>query len=123
MKILAEIYQEIYKILMELWNGVKSMKKTVTLRIDNEMLNKIDSYAELRHMNRTQAIVSMLENTQVIVITEGVDIIKNLTALDVFLKHSHQSDCKKIERICDELWQLLSLITEKIQRQITIETN
>ena len=99
------------------------MKKTVTLRIDNELLNKIDSYAELRHMNRSKAIVSMLENTQVIVITEGVEIIKYLTALDVFLKHSHQPDCEKIEGICDELWQLLSLITEKIQRQITIETN
>ena len=99
-------------------------KTIVTLRIASNLLQKIDLYANKRHTSRSQAIITFLENTQVIIIEEGTEIIKTLNKIDVSLKHSQQTEeFKTIERLCDELWQLLNLITEKIPRQIQNETN
>ena len=103
--------------------NIGSDKTIVTLRIESNLLKKIDLCANKRHISRSRAIITFLENTQVIVIEEGTEIIKILNKIDVSLKHSQQTEFKKIERLCDELWRLLNSITEKIPRQIQNETN
>ena len=94
-------------------------KKSISIRIDEKLLKSIDSYAQSRRMSRTQAITSMLKNTKIILINEGPELIKSLYSLDTLLKRCdlERREREKIEGVCNEIWQLLNLITAKIQHQ------
>ena len=107
------------------WNAgtPEHNKKTVTLRMEYTLLKKVDLCAKSRHISRSKAIITLLENSQVVVIEEGVEIIKVLNEIDILLKDNQQMKFQNLERICDELWRLLSLITEKIPQQISKEIN
>ena len=116
---------------MELWNGgKKNEQKSISIRIDENILTLIDSYAHSRRMSRSKAIISMLERTNIIIINEGPEIIKTLHSLDILLKKNNQginsweiNNRETIEGVCNQLWQLLNLITAKIQFQTERETN
>lgn len=108
-------------ILRNVWNSgteVIFLKQNISIRLDFELLKKIDRYAESRKISRTQAIKDVLESTNIIQLDEGADIIKELHSIECCLGKSSLSNQEKfeIERCCNKLWQLLDLITEKIQR-------
>lgn len=93
-------------------------KKNISISLDEDTLNMINEYAESRHISRSSAVSYMLGNVRVIVINEGSEILKALYSLDTLLKNRQISsdDKTKIERMCNQVWQLLNLITEKIQQ-------
>lgn len=93
-------------------------KKNISVSLDSDILNKVNEYAESRHISRSSAVSYMLDNVRVIVINEGSEILKALYSLDTLLKDRQMSnnDKNKIERTCNQIWQLLNLITEKIQQ-------
>lgn len=105
---------------MELWHKkeVKFLKQSVSIRLDVALLKKIDGYAKSRKISRTQAIKDMLKSNNIIQLAEGADIIKELHSIECCLGKSSLSNQEKfeIERCCNKLWQLLNLITEKIQQ-------
>lgn len=94
------------------------MKYNLSIRLDADLFNKIDKYAKSRKITRTKAIKTMLENTKVIQLDMGADIIKELHTIECCLAKSDLSNKEKfeIERCCNKLWLLLNLITEKIQQ-------
>lgn len=94
-------------------------KKNISVTLDESLLKTISLYAKSRYISRSSAIESMLENVRVIVIEEGADIIKLLYSLDTMLKNIRLSNDDKncIREVCGGIWQLLNLITEKIQYQ------
>ena len=94
------------------------MKQNISIRLDFELLKKIDGYAKSRKITRTKAIKTLLENTKVIQLDMGADIIKELHTIECCLGKYDLSNKEKfeIERCCNKLWLLLNLITEKIQR-------
>ena len=94
-------------------------KVNISLKIDRELFEIIEEYAESRHMNRTKAITSMLSNTNVITLTEGTAILGQLYKIDAILQSSelpHEISLE-LRKVSDNIWQLLNLITEKIQHQ------
>lgn len=104
---------------MELRNGGFNMcKKNISVSIDENLLETVNLYAKSRYISRSSAIESMLRNVRVIVIEEGAEIIKLLYSLDTLLKNSRLSNDNKkcIREVCDKIWQLLNLITEKIRQ-------
>ena len=60
----------------------------------------------------------MLENTYVVQLNEGAEILNKLHLVECSLSKSNLSNREKanLERACNKLWLLLNLITEKIQR-------
>ena len=93
------------------------MKQNISIRLDFELVEKIDKYAKSRKITRTKAITTLLENTKVIKLDTGADIIKELHTIECCLGKSSLSNQEKfeIERCCNKLWLLLNLIIEKIQ--------
>lgn len=93
------------------------MKQRISIRLDVDLLDKIDRYAKSRKITRSKAIKIMLENTEVIQLSEGTDIIKYLHIIECLLTKSNLSnrEITEIERCCTKLWLSLNLITEKIQ--------
>lgn len=43
-------------------NATKSMKRRVVINLDEELVKKIDSYAERMHINRTAAVSALLSS-------------------------------------------------------------
>lgn len=105
------------KILWNERNGGDYLKQNVSIRLDIEMLEKIDRYADSRKISRTQAIKDMLESTNIIQLNEGAEILKKLHLVECSLSKSNLSNQEKtnLERACIRLWQLLNLIIAKIQ--------
>lgn len=104
---------------MELRNGGFNMcKKNISVSIDENLLETVNLYATSRYISRSKAIESMLREVRVIVIEEGAEIVRQLYSLDGLLKNSKipREDKKSIEEVCNGIWQLLNLITEKIQQ-------
>ena len=93
------------------------MKQNISIRLDFELLKKIDRYAESRKISRTQAIKTMLENANIVQLNEGAEILNKLHLVECSLSKSNLSNQEKtnLERVCIRLWQLLNLIIEKIQ--------
>lgn len=93
------------------------MKQRISIRLDVELLEKIDRYADSRKTTRTQAIKTMLESANIIQLKEGADIIKELHTIEYHLGKSSLSNQEKfeIERCCNKLWLLLNLTIAKIQ--------
>lgn len=93
-------------------------KKNISVSIDESLLETVNLYAKSRYISRSSAIELMLRNVRVIVIEEGAEIIKLLYSLDTLLKNSRLTyeDKKSIREVCNEIWLLLNLITEKIPR-------
>ncbi len=114
--------ESINRKVWNVWNSGtergETVKYNISIRLDAILLNKIDKYAKSRKITRTKAITTLLENTKVIQLDMGADIIKELHSIECFLGKSSLSNQEKfeIERCCNKLWQLLNLITEKIQR-------
>ena len=105
--------------IAELWNGGFNMcKKNISVTLDESLLETINLYAKSRYISRSSAIDSMLRNARVIVIEDGSEIIKLLYSLDTLLKNSRLAceDKKSIKEMCDEIWQLLNLITGEIRQ-------
>lgn len=96
---------------------VKFLKESVSIRLDVALLKRIDRYAKSRKISRTQAIKTMLENTYVVQLNEGAEILNKLHLVECSLSKSNLSNQEKtnLERVCIRLWQLLNLIIEKIQ--------
>lgn len=94
------------------------LKQNISIRLDFELLKKIDRYAESRKISRTQAIKTMLENANIVQLNEGAEILNKLHLVECSLSKSNLSNQEKanLERACNKLWLLLNLITEKIQR-------
>lgn len=94
------------------------MKQNISIRLDFELLKKIDRYAESRKISRTQAIKNMLENTNVVQLNQGAEILNKLHLVECSLGKSNLSNQEKtdLERVCIRLWQLLNLTIEKIQQ-------
>lgn len=90
-------------------------KKNVSVKMDESLIKTIDRYAQSRRMSRSEAMVSMLNNVQIILIHEGAEIMMLLHSLDGLLKNNRISheDKEKIKGVCEGIWQLLNLITEK----------
>ena len=93
------------------------MKQNISVRLDKELLDRIEKYAASRNIKRTQAIIYMLESTQIIQLNEGAEIVRLLHSVECALqkKNLNCRDFDKIEGCCEELWRLLNLITGKIQ--------
>ena len=94
-------------------------KRNISIKIDETLLDTIDTYAKSRCISRTKAIVSMLNNVQIIIINEGAELLRQLYRIDILLKTQNldYTEKEKIKGVCEDIWQLLSLITEKIPRQ------
>jgi len=93
------------------------MKNNISIRIDTDLLDIIDKYAKSRKITRSKAIKIMLKNTEVIQLSEGADIMKELHAIECYLGKSVLSNKEKaeIERCCSNLWLLLNSTIEKIR--------
>jgi len=99
-------------------------KKSISLRLDSNILETVDEYAESRRMSRTEAITDMLCSTKVVILKEGAEIMSHLYSLDMKLSRIPISvwDLREVEEVCDAVWQLLSSITVEIQ-EAAEETN
>lgn len=60
----------------------------------------------------------MLSKGQIVIIQEGAELIRLLISIEILLKKEilTGNDKENVERVCNELWQLLNLITEEIQQ-------
>ena len=92
-----------------------SERATVTLRMNKNLLFKIDTFAASRKLTRTQAILEIIENREIIILPEGCEILKQLILLNNNLEKEDLFKQKAVEKVCDELWQLLNLTTAKTQ--------
>lgn len=99
-------------------------KKNISVTLDESLIETINLYAKSRYTSRSRAIEAMLKNVRVIVIEEGAEIVRQLYSLDGLLKNSKipREDKKSIEEVCNGIWLLLNLITEKIQRTEAMQT-
>ena len=83
-------------------------KISVSIRLDSRLVEKVDLFAKQRNLTRSKAITLMLENTKIVILSEGTEILKLLHLL-----------CSKEDYTkggLEELWQLLNSITEKVQQ-------
>ena len=115
-----------FKICGTLERRKPMQKKNISLKIDEELLNMIDEYAESRYMNRSQAIISMLSSTQIIVLQKGAEIISILHSISTMLTHStalSDNDKNTLKGACEAIWQLLNSITQELPQTITVQTN
>ena len=101
------------------------MLKSITVKIDDELLKKIDRYAESTYQTRTRAIIQMLESTQVNIITEGVEIHKCLHRIESEFDYTNLLlfDRKNFKEVLDKIWQLLNSATQKLPRTIKTDEN
>ena len=101
------------------------MLKSVTVKIDDELLKKIDRYAESTYQTRTRAIIQMLESTQVNITTEGVEILKCLHRIESEFDYTNLLlfDRKNFKEVLDKIWQLLNSATQKLPRTIKTDEN
>ena len=96
------------------------MKKSISLRIEEELCQEIDRRADLMNVGRTDAIILSILNSKIFAIKEGPQLVALLHKIDcALLNMSIEHETKKeIKEACDGIWQLLNLSTEKIQREI-----
>ena len=73
----------IYKKLktVEQRNRGENMSKPISARIDDELYKLIEQYAASRGLNFTQALITMLESKDVIILEEGVEILNCLNSI------------------------------------------
>ena len=97
--------------------------KAVSVKIDEQLLEKIDSYAEKSYQSRSQAIIQMLTSTSINVIAEGAGILKDLHILHNKLNEASLTsyDKKIIKEALDEIWLLLNSATQKLTKTTTPE--
>lgn len=108
----------IYKKLKtaEQRNRGENMSKPISARIDDELYKLIEQYAASRGLNFTQALITMLESKDVIILEEGVEILNCLNDIAYYLQNIRlpdKSQKRNIREVCDELWQLLDSLTRK----------
>lgn len=108
----------IYKRLKiaEQRNRGENMSKPISARIDDELYKLIEQYAASRGLNFTQALITMLESKDVIILEEGVEILNCLNDIAYYLQNVRlpdKSPKRNIREVCDELWQLLDSLTRK----------
>ena len=81
---------------------------SVSIRLDSRLVAKVDLFAKQRNLTRSKAIALMLENTKIVILSEGTEILK--------LLHLLYSKEDYTKGTLEELWQLLNSITEKVQQ-------
>lgn len=93
----------------------------ITFRASEQLIRKIDFCAKERNLSRSSAITLLLENSEIYIVPYGLEILNLLTSIDILLK---QRECyNDVLEVCNELWRLLSLITESIPGSNQHETN
>lgn len=93
------------------------MSKSISVRINDELHKKIDDYAISRGLKFSQALISMLESKEVIILKEGIDILKCLNEIEYCLQNKKflfREDERTIRKVCENVWQLLDSSTRKI---------
>ena len=87
-------------------------KKGISLKIDDDLLKKVDEYAESRYISRSEAIRLMLSNNQLFLIKETPEIINLLHYIFSLQKSNYLSndDKKLLREVCYDIWQLLNSI-------------
>ena len=83
-------------------------KISVSVRLDPGIVTQVDLLAKQRNLTRSKAIALMLENTKIVILSEGAEILK--------LLHLLYSKEDYTKGVLEELWQLLNSITEKVQQ-------
>lgn len=88
-------------------------KKNISVTLDENLLEIINAYSKSRHISRSSAISHMLSKGQIVIIQEGAELIRLLISIEILLKKEILTcnDKENVERVCNELWQLLNLIT------------
>ncbi len=89
--------------------------QNISVRLDISLLNRIDDFAKSRNITRSKAIAIMLRSTQIIVLTEGSELVKVLFNIERLLQSNSYKSEIKLEKEREKLWQLLNSITKKIQ--------
>ncbi len=89
-------------------------KKQVSLRIDEEIWEQMESIREKAGMDRTEYIVSCLQDNPVVVLEEGAAIAGRLTELIILLQQEEAENGRQIERGMEEICVLLHSLTKKL---------
>ena len=94
------------------------MKKSISLKVSEDVFREIERRAGLMQVSRTEAIVLSILNSKLINIEEGHKLVALLHKVDCALVNGRFGSEEKamIKEACDEIWQLLSLITEKVRQ-------
>ena len=100
-------------------------KVPISLKVDANLLTVIDEYAALTYQSRSQAINTMLMNTQITVIAQGRELAALLYKVETVLSKNYLNhhDKKNLNEVCEGIWQLLDLSNKKIPRNIAAEAN
>lgn len=93
--------------------------KTISFKVSKNVYREIEHRMDLLKVNRSQAITLAILNSKIIAVKEGPQLVALLHRIEGLLIKSDIMAGEKtcIRKVCDDLWQLLSLITEKIQRE------
>ncbi|MBC8596521.1 hypothetical protein [Qingrenia yutianensis] len=91
------------------------MSKSVSIRLEDELYEKVSEYADSRNMNFSQALKNMIEDGKIIVLKEGIEILNCLKDIDRKLKCSEitYEEKMRIEEVCNAIWLSLDTLTQK----------
>ena len=62
------------------------MSKSVSIRLEDELYEKVSEYADSRNMNFSQALKNMIEDGKIIVLKEGIEILNCLKVQTIDLQ-------------------------------------
>ena len=91
------------------------MPKSVSIRLEDELYEKVSEYADSRNMNFSQALKNMIEDGKIIILKEGIEILNCLKDIDRKLKCSEitYEEIMRIEEACNAIWLSLDTLTQK----------
>lgn len=102
---------------MNIFTGkeIKIMPKSVSIRLEDELYEKVSEYADSRNMNFSQALKNMIEDGKIIILKEGIEILNCLKDIDRKLKCSEitYEEKMRIEEACNAIWLSLDTLTQK----------